>query len=325
MRTPNLTLRLVSIVTLTANLSVAQSKRGESPSENEHCSLAIVSKSIGDTENVCDGKIVREMARNGHVFEQNQLGIASILAIGPDYSPQEARKWFEDAALKGYGPAQVNLAVMYMNGWGVTQNYGAALHWLRTAADKGYSRAYYNLGILYLNGNGVRRDYHAAFGWFQKGADAGDSNAQTNLGYMYDRGLGVVADAATAAEWYRKAAELGNSMGQNNLADLYLRGEGVRQNDVEAFRWFQKAAAQGNTSALIKLAYLYANGRGTQRNPDAAYDSLLAATQAGDQRGQDLLRSLEMALTAEQIERAKARVRSGQAPQPTTPANSMFP
>ena len=82
-------------------------------------------------------------------------------------------------------------------------------------------------------------------------------------------------------------------MGENNLADLLLRGEGVTQNDGEAFRLFEKAAAQGHTGARIKLAYMYAEGRGTQRNAQAAYEWVMAATLAGDQRGQYLIKPLE--------------------------------
>ena len=75
--------------------------------------MAVVSKLAGKQQNVCDTKVVQELAKKGHAFEQNQLGIASMLAIGPDYTDKEALKWFEKTAVKGYAPAQVNLAVMY--------------------------------------------------------------------------------------------------------------------------------------------------------------------------------------------------------------------
>jgi hypothetical protein len=114
------------------------------------CSIAIVTTKPVPKTRVCDATTVRTLAEQGHVFEQNQLGMVSMLAIGPGYNPIEAAKWFEQAARKGYAPAQVNLAVMYINGWGVDTNYGVALHWLHEAADRGHARAYYNLGILYL-------------------------------------------------------------------------------------------------------------------------------------------------------------------------------
>jgi TPR repeat protein len=84
----------------------------------QQCSLAVVSRLVATDTPVCDSTVVQKMARSGHAFEQNQLGIASILAIGPDYSQKEALAWFEKAAQRGYAPAQVNLAVMYLNGLG---------------------------------------------------------------------------------------------------------------------------------------------------------------------------------------------------------------
>src|SRR5260221_11377072 len=84
----------------------------------EQCSLAVVTRQHVGSQRICDPKTVRILARNGHVFEQNQLGIVSMLGIGPDYDPQKALQWFEQSPRKGYAPAQVNLGVMYANGWG---------------------------------------------------------------------------------------------------------------------------------------------------------------------------------------------------------------
>ena len=81
--------------------------------------------------------MVPGLARQGHAFEQNQMGMASTLAIGRDYNDKEALRWFEKAAQRGYAPAQVNLAVMYLKGWGTSANGGAKLHWILTAAESG--------------------------------------------------------------------------------------------------------------------------------------------------------------------------------------------
>jgi TPR repeat protein len=111
---------------------------------------------------VCDLEAVRKLAQGGHVYEQNQLGIASLLAISPELNTQMAIDWFTKSARQGYAPAEVNLGVLNANGWGVPQNYAQALYWFERAAEQHYPRAYYNLGILYLNGSGVRQDYQAA-------------------------------------------------------------------------------------------------------------------------------------------------------------------
>jgi TPR repeat protein len=277
---------------------------------SDPCSEAIVTRQPGTSEWICDSKTVQELARRGRVFGRNQLGMVSKLVIGPGYDPVEALKWFEGAALRGYAPAQVNLAVMYINGWGTEPNYGAALHWLLEAAHQGDARAYYNLGILYQQGQGVMRDPVEALRCFRKGAEAGDASAQANLGYMYDSGIGTAKDMAAAVSWYGKAAEKGNAFAQNNLADLYLRGEGVPQNDAIALRLFQQAAAQGQTGARVKLGYMYASGRGTMQDLVTADSWITAAAIAGDARGHDLMQSVELQLSTAQIARAKQNARN---------------
>ena len=320
----NLATEILCVASFLCIPAIAQTSASKS---TEQCSLAVVSRLIPSSAKVCDSATVLRLAHGGRVYEQNQLGIASVLAIGPDFSAREALGWFQKSAMNGYAPAQVNLAVMYANGWGSPQNYGVALRWLRAASEQHYPRAEYNLGILYMQGTGVRQDYHEAFRWFQRAADAGDTSAQTNLGYLYDRGLGVTADAAAAVSWYTKAAKAGDPLGQYNLADMYLRGEGVAQNDAQAFSWFQKAAAKGQTGARIKLAYMYAQGRGTKPDPEYAYSLLISASQAGDNRGRELLNSIERSLSPEQMNGAKARAaaNSQSASAPLTTVTALAP
>ena len=252
----------------------------------------------------CNIASVKLAAGSGEVYAQNQLGLVSALRVSDGGDVREARSWFEKAARRGYAPAQVNLAVTYINGWGTRQNYGAALNWLNAAAKQGHPRAYANLGILYMNGWGVRRDYAEAFRNLQRAADAGDAGGQANLGYLYDGGLGVVKDYSAAAGLYRLSAEQGNALGQNNLADLYLRGLGVRQSYSDAFFWFEKSAQQGYTAAQIKLGFLLMNGLGCAKDPASAYSWVLRASKAGDHRGDAYLQTLESQLDQKQLAQA---------------------
>lgn len=270
----------------------------------------IASNSMGIA---CDPGATAELASSGHAFIQNQAGIESALVLGPNRTIEDARKGFQKAAAQGDGLAQVNLAVLYLNGWGVPQNYGSAVYWLNSAAAQGISRAHTNLGILYLTGAGVRQDYAEARRHFQFAAEHGDTGAMVDLGYMSDLGLGDETNRAAAAEWYRRAAQRGDSFGQNNLADMYLRGEGVPQNDKLAFAWFQKAAEQGHTGARIKLGFLYMTGRGVREDAEAAYAWILGSSLAGDSRGEEYLASLKSKLDAAQLARATQRARELQA------------
>ncbi|HEY2546284.1 MAG TPA: tetratricopeptide repeat protein [Candidatus Acidoferrum sp.] len=243
-------------------------------------------------------------------YRENEKGIALTQSQDTARTLREAYTWFENAARKGYAPAQVNLAVLSLAGWGAPPNAGDALYWLREAARQGYALAYFDLGVLYLQGCGVRQDYTEAFIQFEQGANAGDPAAQMNLAYLYDQGLGVAQNRARAAALYRQAADAGLPQAQYNLADLYLRGEGVPQDDRAAFALFQKAAQQGHTTARTMLGMMYAQGRGTKPDPESAYAWLTAAAQQGDTRCEAALVRLERKLTATQIAEAKSRAQN---------------
>ena len=302
--------KAIPIVIVLFSVTLADASQ-QNVQSDASCTLAIVAKSVaGKRARLCDRDVVRQMAQQGHVFEQNQMGIASILAIEPGYSLSDAVQWFQRAALKGYAPAQVNLGLMYCNGWGVEQNYGACLRWLKAAVDQKYARAYFDLGILYFRGTGVRQNNSQALQLFRQAAELDDSSGQANLGYMYDQGLGVVRDLHAAARWYRKSADNHNAMGENNLADMYLRGDGVARDDAAAFRLFSDAAVQGHTGAQIKLGYMYSAGRGTRIDRDKAYEWIMAASLAGDDRGKYLLESLRREMQAQEIRQATDRARA---------------
>lgn len=298
---------IVCGITLLQGLAFAQ------PASTPQCAVAVFNRTLPATAKVCDRETVARLAKDGRVFEQNQLGIASILMVGPNADVREAVSWFTKAAQRGYAPAQVNLAVLYANGWGVPRNYGVALRWFHEAAAQRYPLAYFNLGELYLKGTGVRQDYAEALRYFQFGADAGDSYSQTNLAYLYDRGLGVKRDVATAVHWYSVAAAAGNPMAESDLADLYFKGEGVPRDEVKAANLYQHAAEQGHTGAQIQLAYRLAQGIGIAKDSQLALAWVTAAQAAGDSRGQELLQSLRSQLHSAEVKRATAEGRELQA------------
>lgn len=286
----------------------AQQFAKQETSSVEDCMASLRSGTTAEASR-CDHQAIAELAHSGQAFSQNELGVESALVVGENRTIKDARRWFEKAAQQGYAPAQVNLAILYLNGWGGPQNYGAALYWLKAAAKSGNARAHTNLGILYLDGLGVRQDYDEALRHFRIAAEQGEVVAMVNLGFMSDKGLGTPKNQVSAADWYRQAAERGDAVGQNNLADMYLRGEGVSQNGATALGWFQKAARQGHTGAQIKLGFLYLAGLGTPKDREAAYSWIFAASLAGDDRGKEYLTELEKTLTSEQLARAKDKAR----------------
>lgn len=56
-------------------------------------------------------------------------------------------------------------------------DYATAFREWMPLADQGDAAAQYNLGIMYDNGQGVAQDYGAAVKWYRKAADQGDADA----------------------------------------------------------------------------------------------------------------------------------------------------
>src|SRR5437899_8633412 len=75
-----------------------------------------------------------------------------------------------------------------------SKDYGKARALLTPLAEAGNPVAQNAVGVLYMEGWGVKQDYSAALEWYRKAANNGDARGQYNLGRMYDNGWGVQKD-----------------------------------------------------------------------------------------------------------------------------------
>ncbi|MFO0995616.1 MAG: hypothetical protein U1F33_02960 [Alphaproteobacteria bacterium] len=160
----------------------------------------------------------------------------------------------KEAADAGNGPAQHDLAVRYVRGDGVNQDYQEAARWFRAAALQGISNAQYNLGVLTERGLGVDRNLPMALLWYLAAAGKGHSAAEYNVGLVYAEGKGVEADQAEAMRWFRRSAERGFAKAQYNLGVMYERTGGDGASLIEAYRWYRLASAGGEGAADARLA-----------------------------------------------------------------------
>ena len=74
------------------------------------------------------------------------------------------------AAKSGDVRAQVRLAWMYANGYGVPQHYHLAATWYLRAAERGHGGAQFQLGLLYNKGQGVPQDLVQSYMWLNLSA-----------------------------------------------------------------------------------------------------------------------------------------------------------
>jgi TPR repeat protein len=128
----------------------------------------------------------------------------------------KAREIWEGLAAKGNTTALINLANLFQQGQGVTEDQKKGIVLIEKAAELGDARAQYELGIAYEKGGVVNRDIDKAASWLKKSAEQNYSDGQFAYGVMLAAGRGKGIDNATAAdikealEWLNKAKARGN-------------------------------------------------------------------------------------------------------------------
>ena len=173
--------------------------------------------------------------------------------------PAKRFAYFQEGAQAADAEAQLQLAILYAKGEGVTQDYATAATWFRAAANQGVPRAQYDMGVLTERGRGVKADLAAAADWYLKAAQSGYPLAQYNLAVCYTKGQGIRQDLPEAALWYRRAATQGVVQAMVNLATMYEKGDGVTASPVDAYAWYLAAGRRDNQTGARRADDLYAS------------------------------------------------------------------
>jgi TPR repeat protein len=80
-------------------------------------------------------KAAQDIPEAQHVLAQEYLRESAM------HDPYEACNWFIKAALGGYGPSMLNIAIMHRDGYGTEQNLGICMYWLQKAAQAGQEKS----------------------------------------------------------------------------------------------------------------------------------------------------------------------------------------
>ena len=196
----------------------------------------------------------RAMMKLGRYHEAAELGDASAQYQLGDQSmendPSEAMNWYlkaynssndHDGYTSTAGRAAYQIAKMYEEGNGVTQNDEMALSWLFKAAEKGDPDAPYNIARRYVKGLGVPKDTKLAAEWYVEAESRGQDFDWQDLKEICTA-RGLTLEEMLAA--YRKVAETCEVWAEC-LADLYEYGYGaVTPDKAESQKWRRKALAQ---------------------------------------------------------------------------------
>ena len=156
-----------------------------------------------------------------------------------------AKAEFGPLVKEGYAPAQYQMGLMHLNGWGFKKDSLKAFELFTLAAEQQYPDAQFELSIMYSEGSPIVKDEKKAFQLTKAAANKGLASALFNLGVMYANGTGTYKDYKRAAMNYEKAAKKNYALAQFNLALLYFEGLGVEKSLEQSYIWNTISARNG--------------------------------------------------------------------------------
>jgi TPR repeat protein len=194
---------------------------------------------------------LRDAAKRGH--RDAQAAFANTLRY---HDPQEARSWFEKAAMQGVLSARHNLALI--DHAGGKQELAASA--MVECADAGIVESQYTLGLWYLNGSGLLQSYELAHKWLDAAIVHRHQSARLLKGVLLCAGFGLPVDYESGL--------------------LHIRGA-KRSNTSDAELFLVSVLATDPNARLRKgRSALYAAARLVQRRSTPMHLSALATAQA---------------------------------------------
>lgn len=239
---------------------------------------------------------------------------------GVEKNPEEAFRWYREAAKQEYSSAVDNLIDCYSNGFGTAENMNDAWAWRSQATPYSLTSAACNVfseKACFLNDSGYnqhasrqleqavttlqqrlkdRESSVACFyaHWGKRAIRAivenddcpGLALARYELADAYERGLGIDPDPMAAFQWYQKAAKLGLKRAICAIGRCYEQGIGVDADAGLAAEWYRKAAEAGHAPAQYEWGRCYAGGIGTEADANLAFEWYHKSAEGGNAQGQ---------------------------------------
>ena len=204
-----------------------------------------------------------------------------------DKNPEQAVRWYKQAATEGDINAQLFLAAAYLYGLGVKKNTDVASHYYIDAAKSGNSLAQFALAENFLNS---RQSSNNKLGliWLTRSANNGNPKAQTKLAGIYLTGKLVTKDVNKATELLTQAIAQNYLPAMWDMASINL----TQGNTNKALEWYKMAASHNDPEAYLQLAHAYLQEKSPLYDPNAGYLWTLKAAQEGLVNAQKDLASL---------------------------------
>lgn len=215
------------------------------------------------------------------------------------------------AASKGDAVAQATVGSFYNN----TRREDIAVTWFQMAADQGNAKAQLQLAMAYDRGLGVSIDKLESIKYYKLAVAQGYDFAQFMLASKYTEGLDVEQDFVQAAKLYQLAIDQGFDLATERLGKIYAIGQGVPKDVDRAIKLYQRSAQDDSGEAQFALATLYDE---KHSSGDVSVDYLLkayawlrlAASSEVEEKDKSAMKLAEVTarMTPEQLSAGKALV-----------------
>jgi len=173
--------------------------------EVEAC-LGVVDYRTGEYRDAV--RIWRELAEDGDVVAQRNLGLMYQRGRGVRKNLREASRWYRRAADQDDAGAQFALGAMYQTGQGMPQDHGMASALYRQALTGGSARAAYRLAMMHRDGTARAPDDDVEMRYLRIAAFRGLPEAQLALGKHFFRRNRATSDKVRACAFLRLAADM---------------------------------------------------------------------------------------------------------------------
>ncbi len=195
-------------------------------------------------------------------------------------SIQQAAQTTADTPLRGQ--FYFYLAKLYHHGFGVAQNFSAALDAYDLAIAYGDLRALVNSASMIEDGSVGEPDLDEAYRRLTRAAEHGSSLAKARLVLMNDKD-----DSPEIYQGYLAAAEQGSGFAMFRVGLANLNGKYGQPVDAElAMSWYSRAARTGFPLAHYMLGRNYSRGEHTAKDKTLAREWFYQGAMLGDERCQ---------------------------------------
>jgi TPR repeat protein len=183
-------------------------------------------------------------AEKGDALSAYRVGVIYDNGCGVRGDQQVAAAYYEIAAKRGNVDGAVHLALIYINGEALGEDYKKARALLRGPVEAGHPLANYLMGVIAYRGDEVKPakpDVAAAMKYFRVAADGGYAQAQFIIGQAAAEGAELPKDGTLAKAMLLRAAVQGHGWAQAILGRLLADNELPDADPVEAMIWLSIA------------------------------------------------------------------------------------